>query len=140
MSMDGWRVPVGISLGAVAGALSRYYVATAINQTLEPSLIHLLGSPFPLGTLIVNLTGAFGLGYFVTWMLGHTTLSVELEKAIIVGFFGAYTTFSTYELDAETLLSDRAWLLVAVYWGGSAILGVLCLEAGRFWAGKLMRR
>lgn len=138
MSRDRWRVPVGISLGAIAGALSRYYIAIAINQTLGPSLVPLLGSPFPLGTMVVNLSGAFGLGFCATWTLRQTGLSIELEKTIIVGFFGAYTTFSTYELNAETLLANHAWILVAAYWGGSAIFGVLCLEAGRFLANRLM--
>jgi len=128
---------MGISLGAIAGALGRYYVAIAVNDLCGHWLANPGGDAFPLGTMVVNLTGAFGLGFFVTWTLSKTQISTELEQTIVVGFFGAYTTFSTYELETETLLADHAWLLMAIYWGGTAILGVLCLEAGSFFARKV---
>lgn len=136
---------MGISLGAIAGALGRYYGAIVINRLFAQWMLEwpgslavdVGGSTFPLGTMVVNLTGAFGLGFFVTWVLDKAKISLELELAIVVGFFGAYTTFSTYELETETLLVNHAWLLMAVYWGGTAILGVLCLEAGSWLAKKL---
>lgn len=139
-----WRVLGAISLGAIAGAFGRYYGAIAINHLSGKWPTAITGGTFPLGTMVVNLTGAFGLGFFVTWATSKTRsktqISTELELAIVVGFFGAYTTFSTYELETETLLLNRAWLLVAMYWGSTAILGVLCLEAGSCLASFLARK
>ncbi|MGB3298216.1 MAG: CrcB family protein, partial [Phormidesmis sp.] len=96
------------------------------------------GTAFSLGTLSVNLTGAFGLGFFATWMLDRTEISPELQLAITVGFFGSYTTFSTYELEATALLIADNWPIALLYWAGTAVLGVLCLEAGSQLAKKLL--
>ena len=125
------RFPLGIGLGAIAGALLRYYTTLILN--------HWLGTAFPFGTFAVNLTGAFGLGFFATWMLGRTSIPPEGQLAITVGFFGSYTTFSTYELDTETLSLKHDWPITLLYWACSAVLGVLCLEAGSLLAKKLAR-
>ncbi len=122
------RGALAISLGAIAGSLLRYYFTLGIGQWL--------GTAF-LGTFFVNLTGAFGMGFFVTWLLRKTQLSPELRLMMTVGFFGAYTTFSTYELDAETLLSDRHLFTTLLYWICTATLGVVCLEAGSILGKKL---
>lgn len=127
---DGMRAPLAISLGAIAGSLLRYYLTLGLSQWL--------GSSFPFGTFVANLTGAFGLGFFATWMiLDRVSLSPDVQLAITVGFFGAYTTFSSYELDAETLISNRSEPIALLYWVCTALLGVLCLEVGRSLARKL---
>lgn len=127
------RAPLAISLGAIAGSLLRYYFTLGLSQWL--------GSSFPFGTFVVNLTGAFGLGFFASWViLNRINLSSDVQLAITVGFFGAYTTFSSYELDAETLISNRHESVALLYWFLTALLGVLCLEGGRYLARRLRNR
>lgn len=124
------RTAIAISLGAIAGALSRYYISVALTDRL--------GLGFPYGTTVVNLSGAFIMGLFVALVAQRLpNLSPELRLLISVGFLGSFTTFSTYALDTVNLLRDRPWFLALFYWAGSPILGVLGLYAGarvaRFW-------
>ncbi|NJM58159.1 MAG: fluoride efflux transporter CrcB [Synechococcales cyanobacterium RU_4_20] len=115
------RAPVAISLGAIAGALSRYYITQWLNQEL--------GNGFPYGTFLINLTGCLGMGFFVTWAI-EKSLAPDLRLLIATGFLGAYTTFSTYGLDTMTLFNSGRGNLAGLYWGGSAVLGVLCVQLG----------
>lgn len=126
------RNPVAVSLGAIAGALSRYYLSIWVAKTL--------GTAFPYATMLVNLTGSFLMGLITTLISERTLLiSPEISLLIIVGFLGSYTTFSSYELDAMNLLRGSNWqtqiklfwvVKPIAYWLGSAILGFLCLYLG----------
>jgi len=115
------RSPLAISLGAIAGALSRYY--------LTQWFIHQFGSNFPYGTFFINLTGCLGMGFFITLAI-EKSLPSDLRLLVATGFLGAYTTFSTYGLDAITLLNSGRFNLAGLYWGGSAALGILCVQLG----------
>ena len=126
---SGIRVPLAISLGAIPGALSRYYVTLWLTRTM--------GTNFPYGTFIINLTGALIMGFFVTFTLERTITSPDLRLLVAVGFLGSYTTFSTYALDTSILLKSGDRGLALFYWLGSAILGVFCLEIGSFFAKKI---
>ena len=123
------RAPLAISFGAIAGALSRYYLTLGFNQWL--------GTAFPFGTFFINLSGAFVMGFFVTMALERSVISPDLRLAIAVGFLGSYTTFSSYQLDAEKLLTTGSWEITSLYWMGSAVLGLLCLELGSYLARRL---
>ena len=117
-----------ISLGAVLGALSRYYVTLFwIAQR---------GKQFPYGTLFVNLTGSLLIG-FMSIIATKITLPVAMQKLILVGFLGSYTTFSSYTLDTANLFRSRQILLGLFYWLGSPILGLLCVELGIWLAQNL---
>jgi fluoride exporter len=118
---SGLRAPIAISLGAIAGALSRYYLTQWLNQQL--------GSNFPYGTFLINLTGCLGMGFFVTLAIDKS-LPPDLRLLIATGFFGAYTTFSTYGIDTVTLVNSGRLNLAGCYWGGSAVLGILCIQLG----------
>jgi CrcB protein len=92
---------------------------------------HRFGSSFPYGTLFINLTGCFDMGFFTTLVLERiANVPPEIRLLIAVGFLGAYTTFSTYGLDTFTLLRNRSWTSVLFYWAGSAVLGIVCLQLG----------
>lgn len=123
------RVPLAISFGAIAGALSRYYLTLGFNQWL--------GTAFPFGTFVINLSGALFMGFFTHLAVERSIIPPDLRLIIAVGFLGSYTTFSTYELDAEKLLMDEQWQITSLYWIGSALLGVLCLELGSYLARRL---
>ncbi|CAA9570432.1 Fluoride ion transporter CrcB [uncultured Synechococcales cyanobacterium] len=123
------RAPLAISFGAVPGALSRYYLTLLFARWL--------GTSFPYGTLIINLSGALVMGFFVTLTLERAITAPDLRLLIAVGFLGSYTTFSTYALDTSMLLRTGGQDYALLYWAGSAILGVLGLELGSALARKL---
>ncbi len=126
------RTPIAISLGAIPGALSRYYMTLLASRWF--------GSTFPYGTFFINLTGAIFMGFFVTFTLERAITSPDLRLLVAVGFLGSYTTFSTYTLDSKSLLSSGNYQLFLLYWLGSAVLGVICLELGSLLARKFFLR
>ncbi|MBE9229416.1 fluoride efflux transporter CrcB [Phormidium sp. LEGE 05292] len=117
-----FRTPLAISLGAIAGALSRYYITLYFLQRF--------GSNFPFGTFFVNLTGCFAMGFFVTLASQVINIPPELRLLATTGFLGAYTTFSTYGLDTMNIWDSGNYSSAIFYWLGSAILGILCLQIG----------
>ncbi|MGV0024720.1 fluoride efflux transporter CrcB [Phormidesmis priestleyi] len=125
------RAPLAICLGAIPGALSRYYLTLFFSRWL--------GVSFPFGTFFINLTGALIMGFFVTLTLERSLTSPDLRLLVAVGFLGSYTTFSTYALDTSALWQTGSKALAFFYWLGSAALGFISLEFGRFLAKLLVR-
>jgi fluoride exporter len=125
----GIRKPLAVCLGAIPGALSRYYLTMLCARWL--------GEGFPYGTFIINITGALVMGFFVTLSIERTIASPELRLLVAVGFLGSYTTFSTYALDTSILLKSGDRGLAMFYWLGSAVLGFIGLEIGSFIARKI---
>jgi fluoride exporter len=117
-----WRTPLVIALGAVPGALCRYYL-TGLCRTW-------FGATFPYGTFLINVSGAFVMGFFATYITTHGLVSPELRLWLAVGFLGSYTTFSTYALETSMLLQEGSLRSGFLYWMGSAILGWVALEVG----------
>ncbi|MBW4638544.1 MAG: fluoride efflux transporter CrcB [Gloeocapsa sp. UFS-A4-WI-NPMV-4B04] len=114
---------IAISLGAIAGALSRYYLTLWFAQRF--------GTNFPYGTFFINITGCLAMGFFVTLALEQVmTISPEIRLLIATGFLGSYTTFSTYGLDTITLLGDRRFGLAVIYWVGSTLFGIISVHLG----------
>lgn len=127
----GIRTPIAISFGAIAGALSRYYLTLWFVQRF--------GSGFPLGTFVINLTGCFAMGFLVTiFSASSATISPELKLLILTGFLGAYTTFSTYGLESYSLFQNfwtnsatfKGAIAFGSYWLGSAVFGVISVLLG----------
>ncbi|MCC5634720.1 fluoride efflux transporter CrcB [Nostoc sp. CHAB 5844] len=117
------RTSVDVGLGAIAGALSRYYLGLWFTQ--------LFGKEFPYGTLIINLSGCFVMGFFTTLALGRLiAIHPEIRLLVTTGFLGSYTTFSTYELDVAKLLQQRSLEVSLVYWFSSAVLALISLISG----------
>ena len=117
------RHPIAISLGAVAGALSRYYITLWFASRF--------GTAFPYGTFFINITGCLAMGFFITLAFERVpTIPSEVRLMVATGFLGAYTTFSTYGLETNVLWRDRAYSIAASYWAGSAILGVIAVQLG----------
>lgn len=113
--------PVWIALGAIPGALSRYYLTLAWTRRFD--------GDFPFGTLLINLSGAFGMGFLAT-ELQEMSADQWLNGLTTVGFLGAYTTFSTYALEVSTLLKLGNYRQALLYGLGSPIGGLLAVEIG----------
>ncbi len=111
-----------IAMGAIPGALSRFYLTEWSKRKF--------GASFPIGTFVINLTGCLAIGFFFTISQGITGYPSELDLLIRTGFLGSYTTFSTYSFDTLTLWRSRKDGIALFYWAGSAILGVLAVILG----------
>jgi CrcB protein len=118
-----------ISIGAMLGANARYWIGDWAAQKW--------GTAFPYGTLIINITGSLLLGFFITIATERFLIDPRLRILIAVGFFGAYTTFSTYAMESFNLLSNGQWLYGLFNLLGSTILGVLAAALGVY-LGKLI--
>ncbi len=116
------RIPLAISLGAIAGALSRYYFTLWAVQKW--------GAALPYGTFWINISGCFFMGVIATLAGERLSLSPEIRLMLTTGFLGSYTTFSTYSLDTVSLLRTHGRWLAGLYWLGSASLGILALQVG----------
>ena len=111
---------LAIGFAGFLGALCRFY-ATMLCTAL-------LGAEFPLGTMIVNLSGSFFLGWFLTEFGQRIDETTRLGVA--VGFVGAYTTFSTLMYDSHSFLMRREWAKAGLNLFGSAALGLVAVWAG----------
>ncbi len=85
---------------------------------------------FPYGTLLINLTGCFFLGLIGQFMLNRMVVSPEWRMAITVGFFGGYTTFSSFGWETAKMLEDGEWLPATTYVAASVVAGLLLSVAG----------
>jgi CrcB protein len=111
-----------IVLGAVLGAPLRYFVQGKV-QDLTVSI-------FPYGTMVVNLTACLLIGILATLAEERQVLSREARTFLIVGFLGAYSTFSSFGLETYNLLQDNEVGRAIVYAGVSTIGGILAVWAG----------
>lgn len=111
-----------ISLGAVLGANARYWIGTWAAEKFGPS--------FPYGTMIINLTGSFVIGLFLTLATERLALDPRWRYLVVVGFLGAYTTFSTFAFESFNLIDQSQWLAAGLNVVGSAVLGILFVGLG----------
>ena len=109
-----------IGIGGFIGANVRYWVSIWAAARFGPA--------FPWGTLIINLTGSALLGLFNGWAGNHFNIDPRIRLFVAIGFFGAYTTFSTYANETVTLLRVADWVSVLLNILGTnacCILGAL---------------
>ena len=115
---------------AIAG-----FLGTITRAALGKAIRALVVSVFPVGTLIINLTGCFILSFFLTLTLKRIEINPKLRLAIGTGFLGAYTTFSTFAVDSINLIkSHQMWVSLAYILGTS--LGCVALA----WLGAAASR
>ncbi len=93
-----------IALGAAVGASARYFLSGYVARIIPSSL--------PFGTLLINLTGSFVLGFFLVWTSERVLADPRWRLLIAVGFCGSYTTFSSYAFETYAL-AEQGQLLMA---------------------------
>jgi CrcB protein len=111
-----------IGLGGFAGAISRYVVDGFVSDRT--------GGSFPWGTLVVNASGSFLLGLLFAMTTDRAILPAEIRGPLMIGFIGAYTTFSTYMLESWGLIESGSWGPAIANLGGSVLIGLLAVAAG----------
>jgi len=115
-----------VALGS-AGGVARFALATIVQQRVGPD--------FPVGTLVVNVSGSLLLGFLLRYSLGTVAISPEVRALLTTGFCGGYTTFSTFSYDTMLLLEDGEGLRA----GGYVLLSVVLSLAGT-WLGIVAAR
>jgi len=111
-----------IAVFGAMGTLARYGLQGLVQVKM--------GSTFPYGTLAINLTGCFFLGLIGQFTLNRMVISPELRMAIAVGFFGGYTTFSSFGWETAKMLEAGEWLWATTYVATSVVLGLFLSVAG----------
>ena len=111
-----------VALAGAAGTLCRYWLQALVQR--------LSGWAFPSGTLAVNALGCLLFG--LVWGLAEERLVIrpDLRFILLVGFMGAFTTFSTFAFETGQFLRDSQWALAAANVATQNALGMLCLFAG----------
>ncbi len=110
-----------IMLGGALGSLARYGVGLGVAQ--------LFGSTFPLGTVLINISGSFVLGVLIS-LDGPMAISSGTRLFLATGFCGAYTTFSTFSLETLNLMEKGSYGLALVYLLGNLVGGLMAAWAG----------
>lgn len=97
-----------IALGGACGALSRYGIGRAVN-------IYLAQVHWPLGTFAVNIAGSFTIGALYVLITEKSTIHTDWRYVLMVGFLGAFTTFSTFSLESVAMLEAGEVALALLY-------------------------
>ena len=111
-----------IALFGAIGTLARYGLQGVVQIKS--------GSTFPYGTLLINLTGCFLLGLIGQITLNRVIIPPEWRMAIAIGFFGGYTTFSSFGWETAKMLEAGEWLWASSYVAASVVLGLFLSVAG----------
>jgi len=111
-----------IAIFGAVGTLLRYGIQGVVQVGT--------GTTFPWGTLLINLTGCFLLGLIGQLTLNRMMISPDWRVAITVGFFGGYTTFSSFGWETAKMLEDGEWLPATSYVAASMVIGLLLSVAG----------
>ena len=114
-----------IAVGSAAGGMARFWASGVTAR--------LVGETFPWGTMLVNVVGSFIIGFVATLTApdGRVLMGSTMRLAILTGFCGGFTTFSSFSLQTLNLLNDGEYLQAGANIGLSV---VLCLAA--VWAGS----
>ena len=113
---------LNLTIGGTAGTVARYLLAGAVYR--------ICGTAFPYGTLVVNLSGCFILGFLASLAEKKFALNADLRLLLMIGFCGAFTTFSTFIFETDGLLKNgqaaRAFTNIFV----SVIFGFILFRVG----------
>jgi CrcB protein len=111
-----------VGLGGFAGAIARY--------AIDGWIARWTGAAFPWGTLAINVSGSLLIGVLFAASVERATLPAEIRAPVMIGFIGAYTTFSTFMLESWRLVEDGSLGLAALNLGGSVFLGLAAVGLG----------
>ncbi|WP_286238398.1 fluoride efflux transporter CrcB [Neptuniibacter halophilus] len=112
---------IAIAIGGAAGALGRYWVSGLLNNA---------DHRIPVGTLTCNALGSFLMGVCFVLILEKSRLSPEMRPLLMVGFMGAFTTFSTFSLETVAMLQEGHVMSAAIYILLSVLLCLVALYSG----------
>jgi CrcB protein len=120
----------GVAIGGAIGSVARFALGSFI-QNRSPG-------PFPIGTLVINVTGSLLLGFLMQFALDTTSISVELRVMLTTGFCGGFTTFSTFSYETTKLIENGDYTDAGAYVGLSVVLSIVGTMLGIRAARKLV--
>ena len=116
-----------IAVGGALGAIARYWVGSAVAGRL--------GTKFPYGTFVINLTACVILGFSLEIFSRHVEINPAWRYLIPTGFVGAYSTFSTFEWETFVNLQAGGFAIAGAYVVSSIVLGLVGI-----WCGVVLAR
>jgi len=102
----------------------------ALRHAVNVACARLLGTGFPIGTLIVNIAGSFAMGLLAAYFLLRPGVAQNARLFLTTGLLGGFTTFSAFSLDSALLIERHAYWLAAAYIAGSVAVSIISLFAG----------
>jgi len=118
---------LSIAAGGAAGAVARFWLSNGVHAVL--------GRDFPYGTLVVNIFGSLLMGILYTLMLERFISAPEVRGVLLIGFLGAFTTFSTFSIETLNLIEQAAYAKATL---NVLVSVVACIGAA--WFGVWMTR
>ena len=118
-----------VAIGGALGAMARYAVSTWIFSVSSHK--------FPYATLSVNVLGSFIMGILFVVIIERAALPVEMRGLLMIGFLGAFTTFSTFSLDALGLWQNGHLFLALVYVLATVVLCLVAISSS-IWLTRLL--
>jgi len=113
---------IHLIIGGATGTIARYALSGATYR--------IFGSGFPYGTFVVNLTGCFILGFLASFTERKLLLNVDIRLLLMIGFCGAFTTFSTVILETANLIKDGEGTQAFLNILASVVVGFIVLRVG----------
>jgi CrcB protein len=127
--METWTRILSIAVGGAFGAVARYLINVSLLQNYF--------KPFPLATFFINITGSFLIGFLMILFADKFPTNENLRFALMVGFLGAYTTFSTFELEIWGLIKESQFVTAFLYLFLSVAVGFIGVVLGVALARKI---
>jgi CrcB protein len=93
-----------ISIGAIFGANARWVISRFAARIISPI--------FPYGTLFINVSGSFVVGFFMIWSSERVLLDPRWRLLVVVGFCGAFTTFSSFAFETMAYFQQGQWIMM----------------------------
>jgi CrcB protein len=113
---------LAISLGAIVGANARYFISRFTSRVYGPA--------FPYGTLFINVTGSFIVGFFMIWTTQRVIVDPRWRLLVVVGFCGGFTTFSSYAYESMAYVEQGQWGLMLTNVVANNLLCLIAALAG----------
>lgn len=120
-----------VAIGGIVGTLARYLIQAWVQT--RPGV-----GVFPVGTLVINISGSLILGFVMRFATGSAVITPETRGALTVGFCGAFTTMSTFSYETIALLTDGEYFRAGMYAGGTIIGCLLATVIGIGLASRML--
>jgi fluoride exporter len=111
-----------VAIGSALGGVARYLLGGLVQRMIETT--------FPVGTLLINVSGSLLLGAIMGYAIETPTLSPDLRAFLTIGLCGGYTTFSTFSYETVSLLNDGEWTRAGFYVVASVALALISTLLG----------